>query len=149
MERGLFCSVLFPDEYQLLGLDRLSCLFSMGLQDLLHSGLAFGRGVKNSLIWVICLVVIAFSWNAGTGDSIPLAINRPRCILDEWSNYQTDMQKMDGPVVIILGWGTSMSFLTPPGGLARLHILVRLNLEDSRGALVYKDRYSSPQNTHF
>lgn len=48
-------------------------------------------------------MVIAFSWNAGTGDSIPFAINRPRCILDEWSNYQTDMQKMDGPVVIILG----------------------------------------------
>lgn len=30
-------SALFPDECQLLGLDRLSCLFSMRLQDLLHS----------------------------------------------------------------------------------------------------------------
>lgn len=77
-------SVLYPDECQQLGLDRLSCLFSTGLQDLLHSHLAFGRGVKNSLIWGICLVIMAFSWNTGTGD---LIINMPRWILDELDNY--------------------------------------------------------------
>lgn len=48
-ERSVFC-VLFLDECHLLGWDRLSCLFSKGLQDSLHSGLASGRGMKNSLI---------------------------------------------------------------------------------------------------
>lgn len=79
---------------------------------------------------------MAFSWNGGIGNSITLVINRSRCIPDDWPTYETDIQMIDCPIVIIPASGTARSSLIDPGGLARLHIFVCLNLENSRGAAV-------------